>query len=95
MKKGNYKSLREGEGGRYGILSITNPNYEDVPTYDAAELALEDGGSSMTHLGYSNDENFIERSEYISTSPTEIICGELLSALPVKNLVRGPVPASV
>lgn len=94
-KKGSYKSLKDGEGGRYGILSITNPNYEDVPTYDATDLAIDENESNLAHLGYSNDENFVERSEYISTSPTEIVCGEMLSALPVKNLGRGPVPASV
>ncbi|XP_058453434.1 latrophilin-like protein LAT-2 [Malaya genurostris] len=30
-RRGTYRSLKDGEGGRYGVLSVTNPNYEDTP----------------------------------------------------------------
>ncbi|XP_065075208.1 latrophilin-like protein LAT-2 [Ochlerotatus camptorhynchus] len=30
-RRGTYRSLKDGEGGRYGVLSVTNPNYEDIP----------------------------------------------------------------
>lgn len=98
LKKGPYKSLKDGEGGRYGVLSITNPNYEETPNITTAGsdiLAVTTDETSLARFGYANDDNFVDRSEYISTSPTEIVCGELLSALPVKNLGRGPTPAPV
>ncbi|XP_058824791.1 latrophilin-like protein LAT-2 [Topomyia yanbarensis] len=30
-RRGPYRSLKDGEGGRYGVISVTNPNYEDIP----------------------------------------------------------------
>lgn len=90
-RRGHYRSLREGEGGRYGVLSVTNPNYEDIGS--SCNLSIED--ANLVKMGYTED-GFVERSDFISTSPTDILTGELSSALPVKELVHcGPIPASV
>lgn len=88
-RKGHYTNLREGEGGRFGILSITNPNYEESNPH--CDVTIEE--ASLVKMAYANDENFVDRSEFISTSPTEIVCGDLSSALPVKALHGGPIPA--
>uniref|UniRef100_A0A336M3Q6 CSON009896 protein n=1 Tax=Culicoides sonorensis TaxID=179676 RepID=A0A336M3Q6_CULSO len=82
-RRGHYRSLREGEGGRYGVLSITNPNYEDIG--NTCNLNGDEG--CMVKMGYTED-GFIERSDFISTSPTDMLTGELSTALPVKELGR-------
>lgn len=90
-RRGHYRSLREGEGGRYGVLSITNPNYEDIG--NTCTMTGEE--PCLVKMGYTED-GFIERSDFISTSPTDILSGELSTALPVKELGRnGPGPAPV
>lgn len=55
LKKGYYKSLRDCEKGQYGVLSITNPNYEESSTVD------EEGGSRPT----SNNENQVANANLI------------------------------
>lgn len=48
LKNGCYKSLRDCEKGQYGVLSITNPNYDG---------STEDDRHQPQHTGLSEDED--------------------------------------
>lgn len=48
MKNGCYKSLRDCEKGQYGVLSITNPNYD---------ASAEDDQGQQREAGLSDDED--------------------------------------
>ena len=92
-RKENYTNLRDGEGGRYGILSVTNPNYENFTT---AQLPLSEYDQSLVKMNYKED-NFVERCENINQNmPTnDKIFGDLSSALNINEIVNGPTPTTV
>ena len=90
-RKENYTNLRDGEGGRFGILSVTNPNYENF-------IALSPGSDneqSFVKMNYKED-NFVERVECpMSSTTNDKIFGDLSSALNIKEIVNGPTPTTV
>lgn len=91
-RKENYTNLRDGEGGRFGILSVTNPNYENFAT---AQSPLTEYGQNLVKMNYKED-NFIERNENIQHQPTnDKIFGDLSSALNINEIVNGPTPMTV
>lgn len=92
-RKENYSSLKEGEGGRFGILSVTNPNYENFTT---AQSPSNENDQSLVKMNYKED-NFVERSENILQHlPTnDKIFGDLSSALNINEIVSGPTPMTV
>ena len=86
-RRGHYQSMKEGEGGRYGYISVTNPNYEDI--------SIEEDTSNFVKVAYCED-NFIERSEHMMQSPIECaFTGELSTSLAISDIPRNPLPASV
>lgn len=87
-RKGNYHNLKDGEGGRYGVISVTNPNYEE------AAVNLDDN-ESLVKFGYKEDI-FTERTEFKETSSLEsAMNGELTCSLSVDELPKGPPPHAV
>jgi hypothetical protein len=92
-RKENYTSLRDGEGGRFGILSVTNPNYENFVT---AQSPLTENDQSLVKMNYKED-NFVERNENIllHQPANDKIFGDLSSALNIKEIVNGPTPTTV
>lgn len=92
-RKENYSNLRDGEGGRFGILSVTNPNYENFTT---AQLPLTEYDQSLVKMNYKEDD-FVERNENILLhQPTnDKIFGDLSSSLNIREIVNGPTPVTV
>lgn len=91
-RKENYTNLRDGEGGRFGILSVTNPNYEN---FTAAQSPLQDYDQNLVKMNYKED-NFIERNDNVQHLPTnDKIFGDLSSALNINEIVNGPTPMTV
>jgi len=91
-RKENYTSLRDGEGGRFGILSVTNPNYENFST---SQSPLNEFDHSLVKMSYKED-NFVERQD--NEQPAvghDKIFGDLASALNINEIVKGPTPATV
>jgi hypothetical protein len=103
-RRGNYQNLRDGEGGRYGVLSVTNPNYLDTsqqPTQSFVRTAfnIDDTStdSSLVKMSYA-ENNFVERTDSTMLSPVPdflLANGDLANALPVDNLRKGPLPEVV
>jgi hypothetical protein len=91
-RKENYTSLREGEGGRFGILSVTNPNYENFTAQSPSSNEFDQ--SSMVKMNYKED-NFVERNEFHSQPTHDKIFGDLSSALNINEIVNGPTPTTV
>lgn len=92
-RKENYTNLREGEGGRFGILSVTNPNYENFTT---AQSPLVEYDQSLVKMNYKED-NFVERNDNIlqHMPANDKIFGDLSSALNIREIVNGPTPMTV
>ncbi|XP_070491173.1 adhesion G protein-coupled receptor L4-like [Chironomus tepperi] len=91
-RKDNYTSLKEGEGGRFGILSVTNPNYENFAT---TQTPITETDQSLVKMSYKED-NFVERNEFHSQQPiNDKIFGDLSSALNINEIVSGPTPTTV
>lgn len=91
-RKENYTSLRDGEGGRFGILSVTNPNYEN---FSPAQSPLNEVDQNFVKMSYREDD-FVERNDYGLQQPTnDKIHGDLSSAVNIKEIVSGPTPATV
>lgn len=89
-RKDNYTSLREGEGGRFGILSVTNPNYENFTTQSPSSTECD---HSLVKMSYKED-NFIERFDSLQPTQDKIF-GDLSSALNINEIVNGPTPTTV
>lgn len=89
-RKENYTSLKEGEGGRFGILSVTNPNYENF----TAQSPSTDCDHSMVKMCYKED-NFVERNDHPLQPTNDKIFGDLSSALNINEIVNGPTPTTV
>lgn len=86
-RKGKYSGLQDGEGGRYGVLSVTNPNYAD----DGDGMA-NDADSSFVKMNYTED-NLIERSDCKENNVNTN--GDLINALSIAELSKTPMPQSV
>lgn len=87
-RKGKYSGLQDGEGGRYGVLSVTNPNYAD----DVDDTAENDADSSFVKMNY-NEDSLIERCE--SKDGMTNLNGDLINALSISELSKTPLPQSV
>lgn len=85
-RKGKYSGLQDGEGGRYGVLSVTNPNYADD-----VEGTANDADSSFVKMNY-NENNLIERSD---CKEMATVNGDLINALSIGELQKTPLPQSV
>lgn len=59
-RKGKYKSLRDCEGGRYGVLSVTNPNYYDEQNAEETQNSNKSVESSHDDDDDDDDEIIIE-----------------------------------
>lgn len=92
-RKENYSNLREGEGGRYGILSVTNPNYENFAT---VQPSLTECDQNLVKMSYKED-NFIERNEnnHQQQPTNNKIFSDLSSSLSIREVVNGPMPETV
>lgn len=91
-RKENYTSLRDGEGGRFGILSVTNPNYEN---FSPAQSPLNEYEQNLVKMNYREDD-FVERNENTLQQPAnDKIVGDLSSAVNIKEIVNGPTPTTV
>jgi hypothetical protein len=86
-RKENYTSLKDGEGGRFGILSVTNPNYENFST------TSPECDHNLVKMSYKED-NFVERNEQ-QLPINDKIFGDLSSALNINEIVNGPTPTTV
>lgn len=89
-RKENYTSLKEGEGGRFGILSVTNPNYENFTTQSPSN----DCEHNFVKMSYKED-NFVERNDLPVQPANDKIFGDLSSALNINEIVSGPTPTTV
>ena len=89
-QKGEYSGLQDGEGGRYSVLSVTNPNY--IPT-EPTESNYSNEDKSLVKMKYLEDI-LVERSEacpnFIRRNKTDVI-----TALPIAVLSKQPSPQSV
>jgi hypothetical protein len=91
-RKDNYSTLRDGEGGRFGILSVTNPNYENFIAQSPSSAECDQSLVKMTY----KEENFVERNDNFAQPPTnDKIFGDLSSALNINEIVSGPTPTTV
>lgn len=96
-RKDNYNNLRDGEGGRFGILSVTNPNYENFTTSQSPVNENFDlDNQSLVKMNYKED-NFVERNENLlqNHSMNDKVFGDLSSALNINEIVKGPPPTTV
>ncbi|CAO1422336.1 unnamed protein product [Diamesa hyperborea] len=96
-RKDNYNNLRDGEGGRFGILSVTNPNYENFTTTQSPVNENFDlDNQSLVKMNYKED-NFVERNENLlqNHSMNDKVFGDLSSALNINEIVKGPPPTTV
>ncbi|KAL1401149.1 hypothetical protein pipiens_006841, partial [Culex pipiens pipiens] len=106
-RRGTYHSLKDGEGGRYGVLSVTNPNYEDIPppaVYQAYSEAVppspklmlvDESDDSFVRMAYC-ERNFVERCDAVVPSALDCaFSGELSTSLAIDEIPRSPLPASV
>lgn len=115
-RKGKYAGLQDGEGGRYGVLSVTNPNYIDEDILCSQYNGDNSGGggvggdddkndcttittnndididSSFVKMNY-NEDILVERTECKEISFN--VNGDLINALPIKELSSNPLPQSV
>uniref|UniRef100_A0A1B0CPV1 Uncharacterized protein n=3 Tax=Lutzomyia longipalpis TaxID=7200 RepID=A0A1B0CPV1_LUTLO len=93
-RKGQYRSLRDGEGGRYGVLSVTNPNYDDAHGLGGTDSELDDSGT-LIKMSYKEDL-FTERCESKEPPTVDIPTnGELSGALDIAELAKDPPPQAV
>uniref|UniRef100_A0AAG5D469 G-protein coupled receptors family 2 profile 2 domain-containing protein n=1 Tax=Anopheles atroparvus TaxID=41427 RepID=A0AAG5D469_ANOAO len=91
-RRGTYRNLKDGDGGRYGVLSVTNPNYEDI--VHTVNLA-DDNLSSLTNMSYK-EGIFVDRLENSASPPLDgAFIGELSTSLPIHDLPEKPLPISV
>lgn len=92
-RKENYTNLRDGEGGRFGILSVTNPNYENFTTSQSPSTEYD---QSLVKMNYKED-NFVERNDNLlqHQPANDKIFGDLSSAVNIKEIVNGPTPMTV
>ncbi|XP_053670415.1 adhesion G protein-coupled receptor L1-like [Anopheles nili] len=91
-RRGTYRNLKEGDGGRFGILSITNPNYHDN---GQSVNPTNDSSPSLIKMSYK-ESNFIDRMD--KATPTVLDCaftGELSTSLSIDELSKSPLPVSV
>ncbi|XP_053695644.1 cadherin EGF LAG seven-pass G-type receptor 1-like [Sabethes cyaneus] len=105
-RRGTYRSLKDGEGGRYGVLSVTNPNYEDLPpqappgatAFNPFMAEAEDSPSpahSYVKMAY-RERNFVDRNDCVVPSALDCaFAGELSTSLAIDEIPRSPLPASV
>lgn len=92
-RRGLYRNLKDGDGGRYGILSISNPNYEDIVHIGSIP---EENPSSLTKMSYK-EGHFVDRMDS-STAPAALdhaFNGELSTALSIDEVSKTPLPVSV
>jgi hypothetical protein len=84
-RKKNYSSLRDGEGGRFGVISVTNPNYEDN---NSSQSNSTENEQNLMKMNYKVDDNLSERYESVEGS------GEVISDLSsaVKEAVQNSSP---
>lgn len=89
-RKKNYSSLRDGEGGRFGVISVTNPNYEDNNSSSQSN-SNENNEQNLMKMNYKVDDNLSERYESVASS------GEVISDLSsaVKEVVQNSSPEIV
>ncbi|XP_037918354.1 adhesion G protein-coupled receptor E4-like [Hermetia illucens] len=87
-RHGIYNCLRDGEGGRYGVLTVTNPNYDE----DNAHITPETD-QTLVKASY-REESFVERKESKKCCPAPVagISTDLTSSLPATELSSGPPP---
>ncbi|XP_021706079.1 latrophilin-like protein LAT-2 [Aedes aegypti] len=100
-RRGTYRSLKDGEGGRYGVLSVTNPNYEDIPPMQHAFAPIpepEESPSpahSYVKMAY-RERHFVERTDVVVPSALDCaFSGELSTSLAIEEIPRSPLPTSV
>lgn len=109
-RKGHYKNLRELEGGRYGVLSVTNPNYLDdgssstvggssgggfMSDIDKANFASD---TSFVRMGYkedNTDKNEFKEKINNTINAAGIVSGELSGCLAIDEVLRDPPIESV
>ncbi|XP_059619649.1 latrophilin-like protein LAT-2 [Phlebotomus argentipes] len=91
-RKGQYRSLRDGDGGRYGVLSVTNPNYEEAHGL-GTDSEMEDSGT-LIKMSYKEDL-FTERCETKEPALEMPANGELSGALDISELAKDPPPQAV
>lgn len=110
-RKGHYKNLRELEGGRYGVLSVTNPNYLDdgssitvggnnsdislISDNDKTNFAID---TSFVRMGYkedNTDKNEFKEKINNTINAAGIVSGELSGCLAIDEVLRDPPIESV
>ncbi|XP_055846169.1 adhesion G protein-coupled receptor L4-like [Episyrphus balteatus] len=106
IQQGMYNNLRDGEGGRYGILTVTNPNYRedgDLPaTIDGTVTNHSNGDGDDT----DRDDTFMcaryEEQAFVDRqmSRKDILKAgnsnsELTDSLPTNTIQLTPLPQTV
>nr|XP_040222605.2 adhesion G protein-coupled receptor L1-like isoform X2 [Anopheles coluzzii] len=91
-RRGTYRSLKDGDGGRYGHLSISNPNYEEISHISNIP---SDGVSSLTKMSYK-EGCFVDRMDNSTTTALDCAFnGELSTTLSIDEVSKNPLPVSV
>lgn len=91
-RKKNYSSLREGEGGRFGIISVSNPNYDDLNLSQSSSATEQE--QNMLNMNYTIQNNLIDRQIDNDTNSEEVI-SDFSGAVKVDDLVKQPTPENV
>lgn len=79
LKNGSYKSLRDCEKGQYGVLSITNPNYEDGAPEDDRQQQNDEAGLSDEEEDvdiFKSDSLTVQHPLTVWRTSQEVICSE-------------------
>ncbi|XP_035796044.1 latrophilin-like protein LAT-2 [Anopheles albimanus] len=88
-RRGSYRNLKDGDGGRYGVLSIANPNYEDK-----THIVADESSTCLTKLSYK-ERSFVDRMDSVPTALDCSFNGELSTSLSIDELPRKPLPIPV
>lgn len=73
-RRGTYRSLKDGEGGRYGVLSVTNPNYEDIPpppAPPAPPLVMQQAQAFNAFVAVPEPEEYSPAHSYVKMAYRE------------------------
>jgi hypothetical protein len=90
-RKKNYSSLREGEGGRFGIISVTNPNYDDLNLSQSSSTAEQE--QNMMKMNYTISNNLIDRQDHDTNS--EEVISDFSGGIKTDELIKQPNPENV
>ncbi|XP_055913599.1 adhesion G protein-coupled receptor E3-like [Eupeodes corollae] len=111
FQQGMYNNLRDGEGGRYGVLTVTNPNYREDGVLQAAPdeppaIGNQRGAETEEDIDGSGDDTFVyaryEEESFVGRQMSRKtilrsgnVNSELTDSLPTNAIQLTPLPQTV